>query len=284
MTSVNRVTRIGMVNFINTAPIYEIWKQSVDDNELQVIEEQPSLLNKMLAAKEIDLGFVSSVEYTHSPEEYRILGDLSISASGPVGSVFLFSEVPVGELTGAQILLSSQSETSVSLLKIILEEFYSIQPCYISDIINTENCKSSKAVMAIGDEALRLVASGKFPYKLDLGEIWYNHVGLPFVFSVCAVREEFYREYLPLVEKTHRLLLRCRDEGQKNLRSICRSVAPRIPMEYEKCYAYLTALEFDLGEKKIKALEKFYQYLIDRGEASADTLPLKIKEVPTRKV
>ncbi len=265
-----------MVNYINTAPIYEIWKKTVDDEGLLVVEEPPSTLNQMLAAGDIDLGFVSSIEYAYRPTHYRILADLSISASGPVGSVFLFSEIPIGELSGAKILLSNQSETSACLLKIILEEFYSLKPLYFTGAIDDINYSKSKAVMAIGDEALRLAGSGKFPFRLDLGEIWYNHVGLPFVFSVCAVREEYLMEQPLVVKKIHGHLLRCRDEGQKRLRAICQYVAPRIPMELEKCYAYLTALEYDLGEKKILALEKFFQFLVSRDEASTAALPLKI--------
>ncbi len=275
-SSSDRMTRIGMVNYINTAPIYEIWKKKIYDDKVEVIEEPPSKLNKMLSDGDIDLGFVSSIEYAYRPDLYRILADLSISASGPVGSVFLFSEIPIGELTGAKILLSNQSETSVCLLKIILEEFYSLKPHYFSGCIDDIKENEKQAVMAIGDAALRLTASGRFPFRLDLGEIWYNHVGLPFVFSVCAVREDIMQGQEDRVREMHRYLLDCRDEGQKSLRSICKSVAPRIPMELEKCYSYLTALEYDLGEKKLLALEKFFQYMITRGEASPGALPLKI--------
>lgn len=270
------VARIGMVNYINTAPIYEIWKKSVTSDAFLVFENPPSALNRMLAAGDIDLGFVSSIEYAVNPGKYRILGDLSISASGPVGSVFLFSEVPIGKLSDTTILLSNQSETSSSLLKIILEEFYSLQPTYFSGPVNEVNCQKSEAVMAIGDQALRLAASGKYPFKLDLGEIWYNHIGLPFVFSVCAVREEFCRKSPQLMAAVHKELIRCRNEGQKNLRNLCQAVAPRIPMEIEKCYGYLTALEFDLGERKIEALTTFYRYLIARGEADTEAIPLRI--------
>ncbi len=278
--SSNKVTRLGMVNYINTAPIYEIWKTKVSDDNILVIEEPPSKLNRMLANGEIDLGFVSSIEYAYRPSQYRILADLSISASGPVGSVFLFSEIPIGELTGAKILLSNQSETSVCLLKIILEEFYSLRPLYRSGSIDDIKDNENQAIMAIGDAALRLTASGRFPFRLDLGEIWYNHVGLPFVFSICAVREDVMEQQEELIQQTHRYLLDCRDEGQRNLRSICQYVAPRIPMELEKCYSYLTALEYDLGDKKLLALEKFFQFMIARGEVSKQALPLKIVPEP----
>ncbi len=275
-TASQKVVKIGMVNYINTAPIYEIWKESQQDISLVVIEKPPSTLNSMLAAGEIDLGFVSSIEYSLRPSKYRILSDLSISASGPVGSVFLFSEVPIGALTGAKILLSNQSETSTHLLKIILEEFYSLQPLYSTGRVTDTSCSNSDAVMAIGDDALRLAGSGKYPFKLDLGEIWYNHIGLPFVFSVCVVRDDYYTRNKDQVCKVHEKLRHCRDEGQKNLRAICQKVASRIPMELDKCYSYLTALEYDLGEQKILALERFFTYLINRNEAEPNALPLKI--------
>lgn len=267
--------RIGMVNYINTAPIYEVWKKSVSDEQFVIIEEPPSVLNRMLAANEIDLGFVSSYEYCVRPEKYRILQDLSISASGPVGSVFLFSHVPTEQLNNKLILLSNQSETSVCLVKIILEEFYHIKPQYICGEVAGEISKSCQAVLAIGDDALRLVSSGVYDYKYDLGEIWHELTGLPFVFSVCAVQEEFCQNHGQLTRRIHDNFIRCRDQGKQDLTSICQIVAPRIPMDVERCYNYLTALQYDLDEKKCSALEKFYRFLIQRGEASSHALPLK---------
>jgi len=39
-----------MVNYINTAPIYEVWKETINNDCYQVVEEPPSVLNRMLAA------------------------------------------------------------------------------------------------------------------------------------------------------------------------------------------------------------------------------------------
>ena len=61
---------------------------------------------------------------------------------------------------------------------------------------------------------------------------------------------------------------------------ICSRVAPRIPMACEDCYAYLRAIEHDLGAEKRLALEKFFGYLIARGECSTAALPLKIQYLP----
>ena len=85
--------KIGMVNYINTAPIHEIWKSRNHHPSWQMVEAHPATLNRMLAVGEIDLGFVSSHEYGIRPENYQILDDLSISAHDTVGSVFLFSRI-----------------------------------------------------------------------------------------------------------------------------------------------------------------------------------------------
>ena len=154
--------RIGMVNYINTAPVYEIWKQSVANPRWKVIEAHPSRLNQMLAEDQLDLGFVSCYEYAVRPEKYRILEDLSISASGPVGSVFLFSKVGVQDLVGKQVLLSNHSETSACLVKIILEEFYGLSVTYKTGGVFSELADESSAVMAIGDDALRLSAGKQY--------------------------------------------------------------------------------------------------------------------------
>lgn len=271
--------RIGMVNYINTAPIYEVWKDTIDNDCYQVVEEPPSVLNRMLAAGRIDLGFVSSYEYCARPEQYQILPDLSISSTGAVGSVFLFSHVPLDKLDQRLVLLSNQSETSVCLVKIILEEFESLQPQYISGGVTGDISRSCQAVLAIGDDALRLVSSGEYAYHFDLGEMWHQYTGLPFVFSVCVVRAEFARKNEEMVKSVQQNLVKCRNEGSRKLKTICKQAAPRIPMDVEKCYLYLQGLEYNLDQRKQAALGRFFSILIGRQEASKNALPLRMFEM-----
>lgn len=266
--------RIGMVNFINTAPIYEIWKKRSHPANWQVFEAPPSTLNQMLADGELDLGFVSSYEYAVRPQDYRILTDLSISANGSVGSVFLFCRIDPKLLDNETVLLSGQSETSIALIKIILEQFYKVQPNYVVGDVRGELADHAAAILAIGDEALRLASGGHFQYQLDLGEVWRQYTGLPFVFAIFAVREEFCCKHAATVAEIQKELIACRGEGSRRLESICAQVAPRIPMHPDECYVYLRAIEYDLSERKQQALEKYYGYLIARGEVSPHSVPL----------
>jgi len=278
-TRIKPAVRIGMVNYINTAPIHEIWKSRSHNDSWQMVEQHPAALNKMLAAGEIDLGFVSSHEYGISPQKYELLDDLSISANGPVGSVFLFSRIKPEMLSGLTVLLSVQSKTSVCLVKIGLEKFFKVSPIYIEDEVGNARKVNADAILAIGDDALRLRIEGSYQYRLDLGELWRQCTGLPFVFGVCAVRKAFVRDNPSLVNAVHTELINCRNIGLESLDTVCKIAAPRIPMEVENCRSYLQGIEYNLGPKKQEALRRFYTYLFDFDEARKQCLPLKIRKI-----
>lgn len=268
--------RIGMVNYLNTAPIHQRWKESVVRSDWQLVEGPPSKLNRMLKEGDIDLGFVSSYEYARDPHIYKILSGLSISANGPVASVVLLSHVPMEQLDGKDVLLTSQSETSVQLVKIILEEFHNVTPLYHTGDILGVKTDEYKAVLAIGDDALRLVESADYLYQFDLGDIWKRKTGLPFVYAVCAVRQEFCDSFPEVISEIHRELIRCRDEGTANLEQICEISAKRIPLSQQKCRDYLEAIQYDLSPQKCKALESFFELMTKRGVIDEGALPLKM--------
>jgi chorismate dehydratase len=268
--------RIGMVNFINTAPLYDIWQRTVNRPEWNVVEAAPSVLNRMLYANELDMGLVSSQEYAAHPQDYLLLDDISISASGPVGSVYLFSRCDPSLLVGRTLLLSGQSQTSVSLVKIILEKFYHVVPNYeVGSVLEAQENKDIQAVLAIGDEALLLAQNKTYPHMIDLSKIWHEKTSLPFVFAIWAMREEFCRKNPEVVMEVHRQLLRCRNEGKQELKNISKRVAPRVSMDTEACYEYLRGIEHDLSPDKKKGLIRFIEYLIERGDGAAEALPLK---------
>ncbi len=266
-----------MVNFINTAPLYDVWSRTVNRPDWSVVEAAPAVLNRMLYADQLDMGLVSSQEYAAHPENYLLLDDISISASGPVGSVFLFSRCEPESLADRLVLLSGQSQTSASLVKIILENFYNVMPWYeVGSVLAAQDNSDISAVLAIGDEALILAQNEIFPHKIDLGKIWNEKTSLPFVFAVWAMRRDFCHRNPEIAREIHRELLRCRQEGSNDLKNISKRVGPRVSMEADACYEYLRGIEHDLGPEKKKGLKRFIEYLIERGEGVPEALPLRI--------
>ena len=264
--------RVGMVNFINTAPIYTVWKQRGNNERWQVVEAVPARLNRMLEDGKLDIGIVSSHEYALHPENYYVLDSLSISSSGAVGSVYLFADCSLSSLHGRTVQLSPQSQTSNSLVKIILENFLDIRPDYRS---GRDSEKTAPARVAIGDEALRLHGALSYLTVLDMGQAWLDFTDLPFVFAVWAVRRQVWEQRSAEILELQRELLSCVDEGHCNLSAIAALAAPRIPMDVEDCRRYLAGIEYDLTAAKKEGLHHFYKLLSERGEVPAQALPVR---------
>ena len=264
--------RIGMVNFINTAPMYFTWQERGNNSRWRVVEAVPSKLNRLLDDGELDLGIVSSHEYALHPDQYYVLDNLSISSSGAVGSVYLFADCPLSELDGQAVLLSPQSQTSNSLVRVILENFFEICPEYL---FTPEKGKKPQAKVAIGDEALRLYGAQSFPTVLDLGQAWLDLTGMPFVFAVWAVRRETWEQRKEDILVVQQELFSCVEEGHRNLAAIAARAAVRIPMAPASCERYLTGIEYDLTAAKKEGLHHFYKLLIERREVPPGALPVR---------
>ncbi len=258
--------RIGLVDYLNALPINEKFKLTAASKKWGILEGPPSTINQNLAENVLDVGFASSITYGASPEKYKILPGLSISASGSAGAVFLFSHLPLNQLSEENVLLTSKSETSIGLGKIIFEEINKVNPVYsIGDAIKNQQ-GGFKAVLATGDDALRLLEEGQYLYQYDLGDMWKRDTGLPFVLAICVVREELCQGRSELIAEIHRELLKSRDEGCKDLETICAVSASRIPFTKVKCREYLDGIEYDLNVEKRKSLQLFFEFLVKRGD------------------
>ncbi|RKX62040.1 MAG: ABC transporter substrate-binding protein [Thermodesulfobacteriota bacterium] len=221
--------KLGIVNFINTSPIYVPWQEMGPLSGWVVEEGPPAFLNSHLVQGKLDAGIVSSYAYGLNADRYYILPNLSISATGPVGSVILLSKVPIEELNEKLVLLTPQSATSVNLLHIILEDFLGMRP-----IFRTENFRElsvnpvAQAYLAIGDEALRLRSNTDNLFRSDLAKIWLDHTGLPFVFAVWAIREESWVAWPEKIHLLHKRLNECYHKGMKELERISNLVANNV--------------------------------------------------------
>ena len=162
---------IGSVSYLNARPlIYGI--------ENQVKLDIPSALARDLREGKLDVALVPVVEYLAHPR-YQIVPGIAIGSRGPVLSVYLASKKPISELQ--TVALDPASKTSNLLLQIVLAEFFGVVPNYIFK----DDPRFCDAQLFIGDRALlsrdRLFRDG---YRLlDLGEVWNEKVGLPFVYA-----------------------------------------------------------------------------------------------------
>lgn len=183
--------RIGQIEYANCTPLFHVLRHHFSCSGYEFVKGVPAQLNRMLLAGNIDVCPSSSIEYANYPDRYTILPHLSISSVGAVASVLLFSRVPVEKLDGCKIGLSSESATSVNLLKILLAQKYGCSCTYQvvpPGTAATEN--ETSALLLIGDSALRTSFEVSELYVYDLGEMWYAWTGYPFVFALWLCRNE----------------------------------------------------------------------------------------------
>ncbi len=148
----------------------------------------PSRLADGLAAGELDVALIPSVEYLRGASRgYEILPGFAIAARGAVRSVKLFSRVPVETI--ARLALDEGSRTSQALVRVWLDAAHGVRPSSIESLpLGVPPLESTAdAVLLIGDRAMK-VPDSAFHTVVDLGEAWVALTGLPFVFALWVAR------------------------------------------------------------------------------------------------
>ncbi len=255
--------RIGEIPYLNVLPILHALKNNCDCSEYEFIKGVPSKLNQMLRNNELDVSFSSSIEYLKNENEYDYIEGHSISSSGPIGSIFLFSKVSIDKLTGKTVLVSSQSETSAALLQIIFREFLKIDCNLKPEDITYRDLGSgftnAWACLLIGDDAMLGAKKyfGSFSNIYDLGELWFKHTGMPFTFAMWLCRKDCCSENKDILNKFKADINGAKEFAVKNLKAIAESAHLKDVFSEEELTAYWNRIEYDFNDKHKEGLELF---------------------------
>ena len=161
-------------------------------DKIDLVIDYPAQIAYLLQNNKIDIGLVP-VAIIPFLKEHHIISDYCISCDGEVGSVCMFSDVPLHEIK--TILLDYQSKTSVELLKILLKEYWKISPQLVTGDNNYEkNIVGATAGLVIGDRALAQRSKSKYIY--DLGLAWKEMTGLPFVFAAWISNKKLSQSFI----------------------------------------------------------------------------------------
>ncbi len=253
--------RIGRIHYANLFPIFHSLEKIARSRQYEFVGGVPSAVNKLLRAGEVHVSPSSSIEYLRHEEIYGLLEGHSISSRGPIGSILLFSKRPIETLDGLVILTSSQSETSVALLNIILTKFYDFQ-CTLKSTSAplSKGMESHSAYMLIGDDALREALRWPRLYIYDLGDIWYRNTGLPFVFALWIARNDFRSGEPVLFEEFRKDLDAAKIEALKDLKGIARESSLITVLSESEIVSYWQGISYDLDDGHKKGLELFKKY------------------------
>ena len=235
----------------------------------------------MLRDGKLDVSPSSSIEYLRHKDKYSIIPWFSVSSEGPVGSIFLFSKLPIEALDKKTIAVSSHSETSVALLKIVLKDFLSLH-CKFRKVkggSSKKNLKSFPAYLLIGDEAMKArkqstvnsqQSNPPLPpfskgwqrgiYIYDLGELWFKHTGLPFVFALWIVRKKSLSQKRELIKELFLDLIAAKRYASKKFSLIARHAPQRKWLSAKELINYWKGISYDFTDKHMEGLRLFEEY------------------------
>jgi chorismate dehydratase len=270
--------RVGRIPYVNCYPVYGGIDRGVVTLDATLVDGTPSELNARIARGELDVSVVSAVEYARDSTRYVLLPDLAVSCDGPVRSVMLFSRARAEDLGGRDVLVSRSSMTSVALLELLFDNVWQCNPRFVpgdaelSDVRRFDR-EEHDARLVIGDAALLLGAGAsgapRYQYVYDLGAMWKEWTGLPFVFAVwVALRSTPVKAALAV----HAALIESRDWGLSHLDELARQASATTGVSETQCLEYLTGLDYGLSYPHLAGLTTFFGRLVERGRVPNGTL------------
>lgn len=223
-----------------------------------------------LMAHHLDLALMPIAELMNLPYG-KIVGDCCIACRGPVQSVRLISKKPIEKIE--TLALDTASRSSITMCDLILRHFYDLKPTKYK--LNSENpldsCKFD-AFVVIGDRALSYQPSDSWEYRYDLGELWHEKTGLPFVFAAwISCTDQAWRETAAL-----KALGRSRDRGLERIDTILdeqQRNGIEFPVSRPEMKSYFTeSIFYRLGEEEKLGIQSFFDLALLHGLAKHRTV------------
>jgi len=251
---------VGHIPYLNCVPCFHFLEESGFKGELS--SGVPSALNALLQQGRLDVSPSSSFEYARHWHDYLLLPGHSISSVGKVKSVLLFSPVEVSQLNGQCIAITGESATSINLLRLVLREFSGLEDTSdeVPDRPVEELVKHRRPALLIGDRALRLAEERPADMKIfDLGEIWYQQTGLPFVFALWMIRRSALEGKEGQLSSLASQLKLSYQKVMRNPEVIAEKYREKSALSVPQIVAYWQTIDYRLEQAHIDGLKLFFR-------------------------
>lgn len=247
--------RVGNVPYSNTLPLVYFLTSYLP--AAGVSQWIPSAIKRELQTGNLDFAIMPVAELLSLPEGI-IIGDCCIASNGKVRSVYLHSRKPIDKIE--TLALDTASRSSVTLGQLILRHFYNRKPVLekLSPDKPLEDCPADGFVV-IGDRCLSFVPSEKWEYRYDLGNVWKEKTGLPFVFAAWTTCGKTLADNEELIAA----LSQARDFGLRSIAESlddksCSKLPLKLPLPDNEMKDYFTNnIVYKLGNEERKGMNTF---------------------------
>jgi len=237
--------QIGAVPYLNALPLTHYLESPIQF-------ATPAVLESKIADGLLDIALLPAFSYLNNSNYYPLMDAGVIQSTGPVESVCLFIKDGItGPEAVKSIYLTPESRTSVALFKVL---FHYLWERDLDQIKIESDADDADAQLIIGDKALFFNQPG---YQItDLGKVWQDWTGLPFVYAFWVARSEKACE----VGKD---LKKARIQGLKHIDEIIQRLHD-LPKDAMK--RYLTeSIGYEMKENSLDGLKLFQDYCFKLG-------------------
>jgi chorismate dehydratase len=255
----NPVDTLGAVSFLNTRPLIE----GLDDRpEVRVHRAVPAELPAMLEQGKVDAALTPVIDLVRNGHAWQRISNACIASDGETLTVRVFSRVPPKKIT--TLFVDTDSHTSIVLAKLVWQRWYK-RSIEIAPLPDAPVAESHESVLLIGDKVITAPLQN-YAFQIDLGAVWREWTGLPFVFAVWAAPVGHDHTRLAA------LLNDARDRGVAAAAEIARRAAPEIGWPEALAVEYLTRhIKYSLTVEAIKGMDRFISLATEAGWISQST-------------
>lgn len=246
--------KVSAVSYANTYPfIYGLENCSIR-KKILLQKEYPSLCANNLAKNKVDIGLVP-ISVLPELDFYEIISEYCIGTNNEVRSVTLVSNSTLRNIK--RIYLDYQSKTSVKLVKVLASYFWNIDVQWTSATEGFENklTKEGDGAVLIGDRCFD--AEKEFLFRYDLAGEWKKFTGLPFVFAAWVSNKKIDSDFKISFDAALKYGINHLDKVTKYFSN------NRLPKNVDLKSYLATNIDYYLDDKKIQAMELFFQYFGD---------------------
>lgn len=252
--------RVGRIPFLVCAPFFHdfIGRES-EFRDIEFIDGPPSAHCAGLKDGSIHLSPASSITFAQKPGAFVLSPELCTSCSFEVRSVKLFSKLQINSLDSRRIRMTGQSKTSVTLLRILLEERFGIKPIYVDGAYE----EGDDACLLIGDQALEENERHRFAYDYDLGTLWQEWQKKPFVFGAWIIsKNALDNEHIDSLRRYLDATKISIDKFRENPLRALDKWLERYPVSLPRQVVenYYSALDYRFTDERKESLKSFFNY------------------------
>jgi chorismate dehydratase len=246
---------LGIIDFSNAYPLFFAIKNQIIAHNASVSVGMPVEINAKLRDGEVDIALISSQEFLQHQDSYIILSEFGIGVTDAVISVRLFfrPEHP----TLHTIYLPTESATSVSLLKVLCQHFWKIQPQYRYYSGDPKHLfEQDDPFVIIGDHCLKYMDNPSHS-SIDIASAWHTATSKKFIFALIATRKESYESKTAQILSFHQVIHSSYEWAQAHKNAVIEYAVEKTKLPKSLLQTYYSTLTHRLTKDHFEGLKYF---------------------------